>query len=559
MRHPYANYFCQLLYLKLDLPEQIGIIKIILSGFTQILKNTISFNALTSILENGLHSECEKLITVYLKSLKEEFNKTSKLIRVLESLINGFDSQNIIFIVEYIEENFLSLVKMRPGFFLLRKLLKTTKDEYMQYRIMKQIDQNASEFVSTVNGSLLSQCIIRNFCFIKCSNNMKLGFSDKLENNLKKILDSLKATKDKNQKESQEYSENEEVDDLGEAGKNYDHGPLCFFYEILLNKVLFTCLNKHSSKILETALRFGGKGFHQKLLDRLILTNQALEQPHKNSNMISLISSERGLKFIRAALELMIEKNKEKLFSKLCECSEFVTSNQRKEYNELVESYKKSNIKAYNYQANKIRNYNQAQEVQKAKVSTEAKWNEPNNKVKKSYNTNSYYTNTTASQNYNQYQQSSRYNPQKFKNDKYNKNRMNETQEHSSKRELGQNQNYNNQPVKSVHSNQPPYNFNYEYSGKPAKFDVNMNNFKENSYDYDKFVYGEYSSNMRYPYLNYQVTPNYSSNCMFEKQISGNQSNPSRYINSRFQFAQEINDIERQHEVEKNKIKHKKY
>lgn len=506
MKQPYANYFCQLLYIKLELSEQLSLLNIILSSFYQIIKNTISFNALISILENGLKSDCENLFSCYIKSLKEDFGKNSKLLRILESLINGFDYRKIAFIVEYIEENFMNLVKMRPGFFLIRKLLKTMKDEGTQLRMVRQIDMHIDEFVSTVNGSLLSQCLIRNFCLKECPYKGKSEFNDKLEQNIKKILESLKPEKQEKEKSlDNSLIDNEEK---GESTEDYTNPALCLFYDILLNKVLFSSLNKHSSKILESALRYGGQIFHQKVLAQLCIYD--FQNPlAKNSKLLYLISSERGLKFLKAAVEFMKEKDNLKLLSMINLCAEFISEKKKKELEAFVGVFKNSHIS--NCQLLPTSEPTQTKEEKVIESNF-------NNKQTKFIHSS--------------------------KQINYNNQGFAESQAVPYQSEIEQNYRIMTQH-KSTLNQGSSCNYNNEYSGKPGKFAVSKGQFHENNYAYGRFVYGDYSSSMGNPYISYNYTPSLIKQSYngFPYDRKANEDNRLRKNSdykesSRFKFAQ---------------------
>lgn len=507
MKQPYANYFCQLLYLKLELTEQLCLINIILSGFFQIIKNTISFNALISILENGLKKECEELISTYLKSLKDDFGKNSKLLRILESLINGFDNHKIAFIVDYIEENFMNLVKMRPGFFLIRKLLKTCKDLSTQSRMIKQIDTHIDEFVSSVNGSLLSQCIIRNFCLKECPNKGKSEFCDKLQLNIKKILESLKATKEKGKSLDTSLADNEAD---CECTEGYINPALSQFYDILLDKVLFSCLNKHSSKILESALRYGGQVFHNKVIEQLSNIDFPLS---KNTRLLCLISSERGLKFLKAALEFMKDKDNAVLLSQLHSCIEHLSDKKKKELEDFVGS-----CNHHFTESNCTIQPTRAHDKEEGAISN--------------LNTDYHVFNTNQSQKTNHAPKQVGYKNQnvlgshKFASVEVEPNyRINSVQ---------------NSTLNQMSSS----NYNNEYSSKPGRFAVSRGQFHENKYAYGRFVYGDYSSGMGFPYVAYNYNPNYIKQgynpYAYEAQQSGEnlRKNSNYNENSRFKFAQ---------------------
>lgn len=57
----------------------------------------------------------------------------------------------------------VEIIKVRQGFFLIRKLFQLKLEEKIKKRILFEIRLKALEFVESINGCLLSQCIIMNF------------------------------------------------------------------------------------------------------------------------------------------------------------------------------------------------------------------------------------------------------------------------------------------------------------------------------------------------------------------------------------------------------------
>lgn len=310
MKNTYANYFCQLLVLRLQVAYQIILIQFIVGGWNSVLRNAISFNAFNPILENGLKSEAEEFLLNYLKTQENESFNT-KTLRLFESIVNGFDHKKLGSIISYIFHNFMRLVHLRPGFFLIRKLIQTSKNEEIQIMLINNINENLDEFVSIVNGSLLSQSIIRNFSLKNRANNQKgITFSEKVQRNITKIMESLnpsnKSKKVDDQNNSDDNSDEKENKDDAINSDESNTG-LSLFYGILINRVLVGSLNKHSSKILETALKFGGECFHEKVLEKF---GWKKVDELSLSFIQSLVKTERGIKFIKSAFTFLKPSNK---------------------------------------------------------------------------------------------------------------------------------------------------------------------------------------------------------------------------------------------------------
>lgn len=323
--------------------------QLIISNWNSVLRNAISFNALNSILENGLKAEAEELLLNYLRTQDDSFHNT-KTLRLFESIVNGFDHKKLGQIIFFIYTNFMKLVHLRPGFFLIRKLIQTSNDEEIQINLINQINNHLEEFVSIVNGSLLSQSIIRNFGLKhKINSQNNLTFSEKVQRNIAKIMDSINSNNRHKKVDDSFTEDSEEKESKEEIADSYCSSGLSLFFDILINKVLISSLNKHSFKILETALKYGGVCFHEKVLEKFgSLKTEEVDIPFATC----LTKSERGIKFIKSAFTFMNAKEKYCLHTLLY--TVYIKSNCRmKGIDDLLNEYK-----LYRKDAETCDNYN---------------------------------------------------------------------------------------------------------------------------------------------------------------------------------------------------------
>jgi hypothetical protein len=315
----------------MPLQFQIRLLEIIINDFNNLSKNTISFNAISSILDNGLEKACEDKFISFIKPLRDEYLSNSRLIRVLESLVTSFTENKIDFIIDFVIDSLISLVKIRQGFFLIRKLCKVNKNENIQMRLVKQIDQYALEFSSQVNGSLLSQCIIRNFVLKTAPLKGKVSsLTEKVRNNIHKMLNTIKGKYKKDKKDEDKNSDDEEKVNDTDKTNNYVNPALIVFFDIIINKLLTSQLNKHTSKIIECALRFGGGLFHKKILDKLTFS--------QNSSQLiySLFSNERGLRVLNILIETLDNPMKKCFYHQVKSISDIIPYTSLTTYNEYL-------------------------------------------------------------------------------------------------------------------------------------------------------------------------------------------------------------------------------
>ena len=137
------------------------------SVFKDNLLNLIqSENGISSIIyvcENELTYIEKVLIIEKMKVYINEDPFNLKLIRLSECLVGCFPFHLVKFIIDFSLFNFSKYLSIREGYFLLRIIIKSIKDEDYQKQIVKIISSNFLENSKNSNGSLLFQCMIYNF------------------------------------------------------------------------------------------------------------------------------------------------------------------------------------------------------------------------------------------------------------------------------------------------------------------------------------------------------------------------------------------------------------
>lgn len=353
----FANYICQLLFFLSKETTQFNFFKLIILNYEEIINNYISFNCFCNLIETKLNSSCEEYLIIFIKkemnsiNLQELIKKNTKkniykvnYLRILECLIvkninNDYrikDSDNnsnnyfkINFIFDYIVENLYNLIKIRQGFFLVRKICKLVKDKNTQIRIVEKICYNIKFFTSNANGCLLCQCILRNFsikeCFnerlvnkkfdtdniyewIKkstfiietCSNKISSNLDTKINkeqkpatyninnnvNNNNKLIDNNNIDISKYSKENYNLNNN--------PHKNHDYNlnpSLLLFYSYLVNELFNSELKSYTLKIIECAIEYNSPIFHIRILEQFLNCNY-------NENIKKFLNNEKSYKVL---------------------------------------------------------------------------------------------------------------------------------------------------------------------------------------------------------------------------------------------------------------------
>lgn len=165
LKQTYANYFCQLLFKRLDTICKYEIIKEIVNNLSKMLKNMISFKATISILETPLTDEIHDEIIMVLSTIcKSTLTSHTRYLKVIEVLITYLKEEKIYKILDIIDPIFSSLLKMKQGYFLLRKIIKRIHDIQLKWKIINLIEKSGiADILNNNNGCLLIKCIIKNF------------------------------------------------------------------------------------------------------------------------------------------------------------------------------------------------------------------------------------------------------------------------------------------------------------------------------------------------------------------------------------------------------------
>ena len=169
LNHPYGNYFIQLYYHKLNNKMQSKLMTLFINNYDKITKYTISFNAFISILETPIQNLTEAVVINFAKSLVSSDFKSinDKRLRLFEAVLLSCKEENVTFIHKFVLNNFYNLIKTKTGFFLLRKVTLIVKDKVFQIEFVNKITNNLCKIISSLNGNIICQSMIRNFILLK--------------------------------------------------------------------------------------------------------------------------------------------------------------------------------------------------------------------------------------------------------------------------------------------------------------------------------------------------------------------------------------------------------
>lgn len=165
LKQTYANYFCQTLILHLNETSKKVALWLIIQNMHVILKNMISFKALLSILEFQIDIELQDRVLEIVSQVENYLLLTqSRYLKLVEVLVSYMDDTRMRKVLRIITPIFRDLIKVKHGYFLLRKLVMHIDDELTKSEFLRLISTNSiSQILSSNNGCLLAQSMIKRF------------------------------------------------------------------------------------------------------------------------------------------------------------------------------------------------------------------------------------------------------------------------------------------------------------------------------------------------------------------------------------------------------------
>ena len=309
LNHHYANYFIQQLYFKVNPMIRNEILKEIIENI-EFLFSSNGQCSVIFIIENITVDKEKKKIGKLLQETFLYYFWDINYLRILECVMCCIPLKYVKYIRDFALENFSKLIKIREGYFLLRSLIKTCKEEPIQELIISLISKDFLKFVRGSNGSLLCQCIIHNFPLNQYTHN----------------------------KSCSKYVEKEEVDEKEE-----------------LDKIIYDENNKSTRILIKQIFKhidyWDEKSF-KPLLECAIINSKSIFQNrffksikdsvNEKTNPVYLIMLlEDGINMISLIIEYFSLKNQERVILLIREFMRLFDKKQRKKWEKLLKTNEK--------------------------------------------------------------------------------------------------------------------------------------------------------------------------------------------------------------------------
>ena len=276
------------------------------------------------------------------------------------------------------------MIKIREGYFLVRKLCVITKNIKTQDLIVEKIIQNITYFCSNYNGSLICQCIIRNFKLNISPQKLKISPGNSntkkniimFSNEFKKYINTS-LIKNSNENINKNYlisnsfidynvvldlcnnQQSNDHDDLydynninnlsifgnnnnNNNNNNYEYATnnqfiisnnsLVKFYNFIVNRLLTSDISQSILKLFECGIKYGGIMFTFLIVEKMIIDNNKIINSKDNKDLpliINLFIKENNFKLLYLTIN-NIDNFKLSLIFKL------LSSNRNKFMNYLI-------------------------------------------------------------------------------------------------------------------------------------------------------------------------------------------------------------------------------
>ena len=271
IKHPYANYYLQVLFLKLDIEQKSQIILSLLDNLETIIKCMISFRALICLLDIPITNEAQlKVISKLEKIDLEHFLCHTRYLKILEPLLSSFNEDNVGFILNFIcnkLENILNSTKQ--GFYLIKKLIKYTQKESNLIKIINSFTDHIRFLINDDNG-----CLIITFLLKKILSNENLFLDIKNESQIEKSFSKqIKSLyKNENIKQSTQISE------IPQNLENLKNNNINNFIETIISNIISSNnFTKSQKKIIDVVLTYSNQIFSLTVIRKLIISYELFE------------------------------------------------------------------------------------------------------------------------------------------------------------------------------------------------------------------------------------------------------------------------------------------
>ena len=513
--------------MKLNNSQKKNFVNSIIKNFDSLLRSSYSFHAICSIFENLQENEAKEIITNYLIQQKNMFLSECKLLRILECFVGNEHDKILKFIFNFIIENLFKLIKIRQGFFLIRKVVIVVKDSNFQLKLVEKINENIVYFSSQHNGSLLCQCIIRNFNLKDAPKEGKYSIEGQKISKLGFIGTNLSQEKAKRDK-ALFISNKTDVSQKNNLDKSEEctNRALLIFYNILINDLIPYITDITSIKIIECALKYGGKIFHIKLFERILARNPGNDGINY---LYCLIICKKGLKILNLIINNIDILKKWVLYDHIHNIKNIISPEHSENYNLLLNYIQQSLLKDNNF-CNKANNNSFLFKKNESTASTLLNFDDKKisgEKINNNFNYSKYLEDNKDHDNYVQRNISKYCN---FNNAYNNYNYNNNTNYFNN---INNNHQFNNGKNKNYYitiDDKGSNNFNYNISCNNIKYNLNynseiiennnniINNYNNNS---NQIYYNNCYNNINNDCINKRINKNIANiNCNLKEILS---------------------------------------
>jgi len=321
IKNSYANYPCQILYDKGTFKDKENIIDCILRNLESLILNDVSMRAVYSIFESVKDTILQQKIILKIQKLlshKKIYNQC--YLKIMEPVID-YERKHLNQIENFILNNLYKLLNIRQGYFICKKFVLNVKDFETQMKIIYYYIKKFDIYPFMLNGSLIAQCIFRNFSLIEVSefenyfketyiflnanreslpyiknsskkeNVQQRNYID-IDNFINPIKENYPIVSTKFQDYEQEENENQEElnkkkysDDyfknkhiaksISTYNKRYykiiDSPIVVMFFHMVVDNIAGLRHNKNSYKLMNSMINLGGDKFINIIMDKLNL------------------------------------------------------------------------------------------------------------------------------------------------------------------------------------------------------------------------------------------------------------------------------------------------
>lgn len=163
MVSPYTNFFCQTLFLSVDMHMRCQIISGIFRNFEFFMLNSLGRISVEFILENISNVPEQELVVQLLMPRISQQIIDKKYFRLIECILGCFNHKLIIPILHLLIPKLIEICKSRDGFFMARALILSSKFEDVQFEIVKAVSKDLQSFISFNNGAMIVKLVIKGF------------------------------------------------------------------------------------------------------------------------------------------------------------------------------------------------------------------------------------------------------------------------------------------------------------------------------------------------------------------------------------------------------------